>query len=658
MVSVNDTFSENSGDQTHSKDAAPRIRPDLYFPGLNSKELSQAITEHNEECCDLTAKTDYVVGYQGLSREDCPELLADTISWYEKLSASGHKIASYLTVCQYQDFNRQREINAVRQRFRHGQENALMKILKTLNQYPNLMETPALAPYKDWFARKRHLLYSLNFRPDDVLSKERSLVIRKQETGREPMQQLYKQLISDISVEIDGRDMALDEVWDYMQTADNPDRKKAWNARFEALAPKMPMLTTIYNALLKDNAIDASIQYDAGPGEGTHRQNFTDRYTADQLAEGALAGMRQLSERYYKWVADKMGREKAPRWARAPGSETIRDKTYSWDDARELVLRAFYSYSREMGDTAREIFDAGAVDAAPDRCKPPGARCIPVSADIPPAILMKFNGTQNDVETLAHEMGHAVHFLMAGRQHGQFTLNIPTTVAETASLFAETLLYKQQMREAADEAEQDALTALFIGSKIGNINIQAAFHHFETQAHNARQYRGELSTDELNELWRESMEQAFGPNREVDEASATGWAAVPHFFHQPFYNYGYVFGGIMSALMDKRDEEADIQSAFRENVTDMLKTGSAETPLELFKKVGIDIGNWDEWKQGMRAVTKLMDRLDGIDTDATQTPANDNPQDNRVNGFAQAPENSAFRYRGVKVRRLTGPSAP
>jgi oligoendopeptidase F len=314
-----------------------------------------------------------------------------------------------------------------------------------------------------------------------------------------------------------------------------------------------------------------------------------------------------VSHRYYRLKAKAMGRKTLDYWDRNAPLDAAAPRTYRWDEARGMVLESFAALAPRFADTAQAFFAHPWIDARPRPGKQSGAYSHPVTADRHPYVFLNYMGERRDVLTLAHELGHAVHQTLCSPL-GTLLADTPLTLAETASIFGEGLVFEQLLAQAS-KSDRKGLLAGKIEDGINTVVRQIAFHRFETRFHAARE-AGEVSAEEIGKLWLEVMGESLGPAIKLNRGYEHYWAYIGHFVHSPFYVYAYAFGDLLvRALMEKRREDP---AAFAPLYEDLLAAGGTRTYVEALKPFGLDPREKAFWAAGMNGLERLVDEFEAL----------------------------------------------
>jgi oligoendopeptidase F len=327
------------------------------------------------------------------------------------------------------------------------------------------------------------------------------------------------------------------------------------------------------------------------------------------LAEAVREAYPRLSHRYYAMKAKWLGMEQMDYWDRnAPLPETP-DATIPWSEARDTVLAAYGAFAPEMAAIAKDFFDKGWIDAPVRPGKAPGAFAHPTVPSAHPYVLVNYMGKPRDVMTLAHELGHGVHQVLAGGQ-GALMASTPLTLAETASVFGEMLTFRSLLDKTKDKRERKAMLAQKVEDMINTVVRQIAFYEFERKVHTARK-DGELTSDQIGELWLSVQGESLGPAIRISEGYETYWAYIPHFIHSPFYVYAYAFGDCLVNSLYAVYQQAE--TGFQEKYFDLLKAGGTKHHTELLKPFGLDASDPSFWSKGLSMIEGLIDELEALD---------------------------------------------
>ena len=345
----------------------------------------------------------------------------------------------------------------------------------------------------------------------------------------------------------------------------------------------------------------------ASPAASRHLANEVDADAVEALVEAVTEAYPAVSHRYYALKAKVMGRKKLDYWDRNAPLDSAPPRTYGWDEAQAMVLESFAALAPRFADTAQTFFSQPWIDARPRAGKQSGAYSHPVAADRHPYVFMNYMGERRDVLTLAHELGHAVHQTLCAPL-GTLLADTPLTLAETASIFGEGLVFERLLESASDE-ERRGLLAGKIEDGLNTVVRQIAFHKFETAFHAAR-LQGELAPEQIPEIWLDVMGESLGPAIRLNPGYEHYWAYVSHFAHAPFYVYAYAFGDLLvRGLMEKRREDP---KGFAPLYEDLLAAGGSRTYVEALKPFGLNPREKAFWAAGMTQIERLVDEFEAL----------------------------------------------
>ena len=387
-------------------------------------------------------------------------------------------------------------------------------------------------------------------------------------------------------------------------------RREAAESFTAVLKENEKLFTLILNVIAKDRNIDDKWRGFQTPISSRNLANDVDDHVVDALAQAVTSRMSDISHRYYQMKARWFGSETLAWWDRNAPLLGDDDRTYSWDEAKEIVISSFAAFDPEMAEIATMFFDKGWVDAAITPGKASGAFSHPTVPSAHPYILMNFAGKARDVMTLAHEMGHGIHQVLAARQ-GALMADTPLTLAETASVFAEMLTFHRLLDEAPDKATKRFMLAGKIEDMLNTVVRQIAFHNFEVGFHTARA-KGELSAEEISDIWMETQTQALGPCVMTDEAYRNLWSYIPHFIHSPFYVYAYAFGDCLVNALWQVYQDSDDKAAFVANYKTLLSAGGTKRYDAALAPLGLDAGNPQFWHKGLDMISAMIDELESV----------------------------------------------
>lgn len=450
-------------------------------------------------------------------------------------------------------------------------------------------------------SRRHFLLASRRYKKHILSEKEEQILTAKSVTGSNAWVRYFDETLGAARFELDGETLTEQEVLSKMHESDRELRKRAADSLTEGFKKHKRTLTFIFNTLLADKFTNDTLRKYPKWISGRNLSNQITDETVDTLV-GSVKDHYHIVQRYYKLKQSLLGYEDFCEYDRyAPLLQN--ESTVKWDEAREMVLQSFDGFHPEMGSIARRFFDENWIDAAIRPGKRGGAYSASTVPSVHPYVFMNYDGRVRDVQTLAHELGHGVHQYLS-REQGVLQSDTPLTTAETASVFAEMLVFQKLMRELDDPKEKLALLMGKIDDTIATVFRQVSMNRFEEAIHTARREEGELTADRFSELWRETQVDLYGDSVTLTENYDLWWCYIPHFLHTPGYVYAYAFGELLVlALYDKFEKG---EEGFQEKYVELLRAGGSDWPENLVGKLGVDINDTSFWNNGLGIVDSLV----------------------------------------------------
>ncbi len=449
---------------------------------------------------------------------------------------------------------------------------------------------------------RHHLRTARRYRPHLLSEPEEIVMAEKAVTGRSAWARLFDELTSAIAVDLDSQQVSLEEGLSRLAAPDREVRRRAAEAVTAGLAPGLRTRAFVYNTLLADKATDDRLRKF---GSWIGSRNLANE-ASDESVEALVAAVRRrydIPQRWYLLKARLLGLDRLADYDRM-ASVASEDATFGWSEARGLVLDSYESFSDEMADVARRFFDERWIDAPVRPGKRPGAFCAYTVPSQHPYVLLNWTARRRDVLTLAHELGHGVHAYLA-RPQGVFHQSTPLTLAETASVFGETVTFGRLLERTEDPNARLALLAESLEGQIATVFRQIAMNRFEDAAHTVRREEGELSTDRFAELWTDTQREMLGDTVEITDGYRTWWSYIPHFIGTPGYVYAYAYGQLLALAVYRRYEtEGD---AFVPRYLELLAAGGSRSPEELGSIVGVDLADPGFWDGGLEVVDRQLE---------------------------------------------------
>ena len=470
-----------------------------------------------------------------------------------------------------------------------------------------LLQVAELAGWQPWLRRVRAMA------PYQLSADMERMLAERAPTGRGAWVRLFDETAASMRFPFRGADVTEAEILNSLSSTDGDERREAGASLSMVLKDHEKLLSLVTNTLVKDKEVEDRWRGFARPVASRNLDNDVDDAVVDALVSAVDSRNADLAHRYYALKAGWMGCETLDWWDRNAPLPDDDDRLFSWDEAQQLVLDAFAGFDPQMADLATPFFERGWIDAAPRAGKSSGAFSHPVTPSTHPYILMNFSGKSRDVMTLAHEMGHGIHQRLAANQ-GYLMSDTPLTLAETASVFAEMLAFRRLVDGTEDPAVRRRLLAGKVEDMLNTVVRQIAFHNFETRIHDARR-QGELTSDEISDIWMETQRAALGPAIRTGDDYRPIWGYIPHFVHTPFYVYAYAFGDcLVNALW--QNYQASVKQGegdkFVEKYRHLLKAGGTERYDVALARFGLDPRDPAFWSMGLDMISGMIDELEGL----------------------------------------------
>jgi oligoendopeptidase F len=464
------------------------------------------------------------------------------------------------------------------------------------------MAKAPLSHYAPWIEDcRKEKPYQLDDRLEQLFH-EKSVV------GRSAWNRLFDETISSLSFDIDGDKLALEPTLNLLQDTDGKQRQKGAEALAKTFGDNIRLFTLITNVLAKDKEIADRWRGFKDISESRHLSNRVEPEVVEAMVSAVRDAYPRLSHRYYKLKAKWFGMEQLNHWDRNAPLPKVEQRTIPWLEAKDMVLTAYAGFSPDMAGIARRFFDEGWIDAPTRAGKSPGAFAHPTVPSAHPYVLLNYQGKPRDVMTLAHELGHGVHQVLASPQ-GALMAPTPLTLAETASVFGEMLTFRKLLAAITDPKQKKAMLASKVEDMINTVVRQIAFYSFERKVHEARK-AGELTSEQIGELWMSVQGESLGPAIKFHTGYETFWAYIPHFIHSPFYVYAYAFGDCLVNSLYGVYEKA--HPGFVQHYFDLLKAGGAKPYGELLKPFGLDAKDPAFWQIGLNMIEGMIVELEAM----------------------------------------------
>ena len=427
--------------------------------------------------------------------------------------------------------------------------------------------------------------------------------------GTAAWNRLFDETVAGLVFVIEGDKLPLEAAANKLSDQNRDTREAAAREIAAVLGNNIGLFARVHNTIAKEKEIEDRWRKMPTPQTGRHLSNHVEPEVVAALRDAVVAAYPKLSHRYYALKAKWMGLEKMQIWDRNAPLPMEDEKLVDWATAREMVMSAYSDFAPEMAKIAEPFFTDGWIDAAVKPGKAPGAFAHPTVTTVHPYIMLNYQGKPRDVMTLAHELGHGVHQVLAGDQ-GELLSSTPLTLAETASVFGEMLTFRKLLTAATTQKERKVLLAGKVEDMINTVVRQIAFYDFECKLHAARA-SGELTPNQINDIWMSVQGQSLGPIFEFMDGYETFWSYIPHFIHSPFYVYAYAFGdGLVNALYAVYEEgDPNFQSKYFE----MLRAGGSKHHKDLLAPFGLDASDPAFWDKGLSMISSMIDELESME---------------------------------------------
>jgi oligoendopeptidase F len=580
---------------------------DLYA-GIDAPEIARDLVKMDSEC--VAFETDYKGKLaEATAGEGGGEWLAQAVKRYERIDDLAGRLASYASLVHAGD-----SVDAAISKF-YGDISERLTAASThllffaleLNRIDDAviehaMRTPALGHYRPWIEDLR------KEKPHQLEDRIEQLFHEKSQTGYSAFNRLFDQTISALRFKVAGKELAIEPALNLLQDRDGKKRKLAADALARTFKANERTFALITNTLAKDKDISDRWRGFADVADSRHLNNRVEREVVDALVASVRAAYPKLSHRYYRLKAGWFKKKKLAHWDRNAPLPFAVTTTIAWPEAQNMVLTAYRGFSPEMADIAARFFTDRWIDAPVRPGKAPGAFSHPTTPSAHPYVLMNYQGKPRDVMTLAHELGHGVHQVLAAK-NGALMAPTPLTLAETASVFGEMLTFRRLLAQTRNAKQRQALLAGKVEDMINTVVRQIAFYSFERAVHTERK-NGELTAERLGELWLSVQGESLGPAIEIKPGYETFWMYIPHFIHSPFYVYAYAFGDcLVNSLYAVYEKAGD---GFAERYLAMLAAGGTKHYSELLKPFGLDARDPKFWDGGLSVIAGMIDELEAM----------------------------------------------
>jgi oligoendopeptidase F len=575
---------------------------DLY-PGPDSPELKAALAELE------TRARDFEASFQGKVGALSGDALGEAVRAYEQIEELAGRIGSYAGLYYVTRLD-----DADTARFSQGIQETLTDISAHLlfftleinriddDAFAALLASPVLAHYRPWLDEVRL------FRDHQLSDEAEHLLHDKSVTGRSSWSRLFDETMAGLRFTVDGQVLTEEQTLSLLSDKNADTRRKAAEALTEVFGKNIRLFALIMNTLVKDKEVEDRWRKYPTPAASRHLANQVEPEVVDALVSACREAYPRLSHRYYQLKARWLGMDRLNFWDRNAPLPEHDDAHIPWEQATSTVIEAYHAFSPKLADVARPFFANRWIDAPVKPGKQGGAFAHPTVPSAHPYLLLNYQGKMRDVTTLAHELGHGVHQVLAGPR-GALMAGTPLTLAETASVFGEMLTFQALLAQTTDPARRKAMLAGKVEDMINTVVRQTAFHTFEENVH-AERRSGELTPQRLGEIWMKVQGDSLGPGIALTEAYRDYWCYIPHFIHTPFYVYAYAFGDcLVNSLYAVYQQQP---AGFEDKYLDMLRAGGTKRHKELLAPFGLDASDPAFWQKGLSVISRMIDELETL----------------------------------------------
>mgnify|MGYP000542495910 CR=1 FL=1 len=558
-----------------------------------------------------TACASFAADYEGKLADLDASGLLDVVLRNERISAVAGRIMSFAGLRYYQlttDADRAKFMSDMQEKITNFTTPLVFFTLE-LNRLDDgaldahFAGNVKLARYKPVFDRIRAM------RPYQ-LSDELEKFLHDLGVVGDAWERLFDETIAGLEFEVDGEALNIEGTLNLLTEQDRTKREAAARELATVFDENIKTFARVHNTQAKEKEIVDRWRGMPTPQTGRHLSNDVEPEVVEALRSAVVAAYPKLSHRYYELKRKWLGLDRMQVWDRNAPLPMEDTRIVSWDHAEETVMQAYSAFDPRMADIAAPFFSKGWIDAAVKPGKAPGAFAHPTVTDVHPYVMLNYLGKPRDVMTLAHELGHGVHQVLAAEQ-GEMLSSTPLTLAETASVFGEMLTFRTMLDAAETQQQRKVLLAGKVEDMINTVVRQIAFYDFECKLHDARR-GGELTPDDINALWMSVQAESLGPAFDFMEGYETFWAYIPHFVHSPFYVYAYAFGdGLVNALYSVY---ADGDAGFQDKYFDMLRAGGSKHHKDLLAPFGLDATDPEFWDKGLSMISGLIDELEAMES--------------------------------------------
>ncbi len=597
-------FDVNAGSGSDNFGDLPEWNLDDLYTGQDAPELKRDLDWLEQACADFAAD------YEGkLADLDAAGLL-ECIQRNEKISSIAGRIMSFAGLRYYQqttDGERAKFLSDCQEKITNYTTPLVFFTLEL-----NRLEADTLkAMYAENadLARYAPVIRRIQAMKPYQLSDELEKFLHDLGVVGDAWERLFDETIAGLTFDVDGEELGIESTLNLLTEQDRAKRESAARELARTFQANIRTFARVHNTTAKEKEVIDRWRGMPTAQTSRHLSNDVEPEVVEALRNAVVDAYPKLSHRYYELKRKWLGLDRMQVWDRNAPLPMEAPRKIDWPTARGMVMDAYSDFDPRMGDLAEPFFDKGWIDAAVKPGKAPGAFAHPTVTDVHPYVMLNYLGKPRDVMTLAHELGHGVHQVLAAEQ-GELLSSTPLTLAETASVFGEMLTFRKLLDAAKDNAERKVLLAGKVEDMINTVVRQIAFYDFECKLHDARR-GGELTSEDIGALWMSVQGESLGPAFDFMEGYETFWAYIPHFVHSPFYVYAYAFGdGLVNALYAVYEENPE---GFQDKYFDMLKAGGSMHHKELLAPFGLDASDPAFWDKGLSMISGFIDQLEAME---------------------------------------------
>ncbi len=576
---------------------------DLYA-SADAPELKRDL-DWLEQACKSFAED-----YEGKLAELTADEMLDAVKRQERIDGIAGRIMSFAGLRYYQlttDAERAKFLSDCQEKITNFSTPLVFFTLE-LNRIDDDHLDALLAENKD-LARYKPIFDKIRAMKPYQLSDEMEKFLHDLGVVGDAWERLFDETIAGLTFTIDGEELNIEATLNFLTEQDRDKREVASRELARVFNDNIKTFARVHNTQAKEKEILDRWRGMPTAQTGRHLSNHVEPEVVEALRNAVVAAYPRLSHRYYELKRKWLGLDRMQVWDRNAPLPMESTRIVDWDEAQKTVMDAYSAFDPRMGDLAEPFFKKGWIDAGVKPGKAPGAFAHPTVTDVHPYVMLNYLGKPRDVMTLAHELGHGVHQVLAAGQ-GEMLSSTPLTLAETASVFGEMLTFRAMLDGAKDKAERKVMLAGKVEDMINTVVRQIAFYDFECKLHEARR-KGELTPDDINALWMSVQGESLGPAFDFMDGYETFWAYIPHFVHSPFYVYAYAFGdGLVNALYAAYQEAPE---GFQDKYFDMLKAGGSKHHKELLAPFGLDASDPTFWDKGLSMIEGFIDELEAME---------------------------------------------